>query len=146
MTPKTGAPVSAAPFAWRDEFLVGVAAIDAQHRRLIDMIGAFYTALTERRPAKQALGELLEGLVEYTRYHFATEERLMAASGFPASPAHCEQHAAFVRTVGDLGDRFSRGELVLSIEATTFLREWLTDHILASDKELGRHLVSRGLR
>lgn len=141
---RSGAAAAGAPFAWSDELLVGVAAIDDQHRRLVEMVGAFYGALAEKKPAKDALGELLDGLVEYTRYHFETEERLMARSGFPDSPAHREQHAVFTRRVGDLVDRFSRGQLVLSIEATTFLREWLTDHILVRDKELGRHLVSRG--
>ena len=133
------------PFAWSDRFLVGVSEIDGQHRRLIEMVSAFYAALDGRRPAKQALGELLKGLVEYTRYHFATEERLMALARFPDSQEHRAQHADFTRRVGDLMDRFSRGRLVLSIEATTFLREWLTDHILVSDKALGLHLVSHGL-
>jgi hemerythrin len=137
--------VAGAPFVWSDEFLVGVPEIDGQHRRLVDMISAFYAALTDKRPAKQALGELLRGLVDYTGYHFATEERLMELSRFPSSEAHRERHADFVRRAGDMMDRFSRGQLVLSIEATAFLREWLTEHILVSDKELGRHLVSRGL-
>jgi hemerythrin len=136
----------AAPsFAWSDEFVVGVAEMDEQHHRLIDMIGRFYDALTEKKPAKQALDELLRGLVDYTRYHFSTEERLMASSQFPLSQAHHEQHDEFVRKVTDMADRLSQGGLVLSIEATFFLREWLTSHILSSDKQLGRHLTSRGV-
>jgi hemerythrin-like metal-binding protein len=133
-----------ATFEWCDDFLVGVAEIDEQHRRLIEMIGSFYEALREKKPASEALAALLDGLVEYTRYHFATEERLMARSGFPASKDHREQHARFVRTVGDLVARVSSGQLVLSLEATSFLREWLVNHILKSDKALGRHLVAHG--
>jgi len=132
-------------FAWSDEFLVGVAEIDAQHRRLIEMISRFYEALAEKKPAKRALGELLRGLVDYTHHHFSTEQRLMARFEFPLSRAHHEQHDVFVRKVTDMADRFSQGQLVLSIEATVFLREWLTSHILGSDKQLGRHLTSRGV-
>jgi hemerythrin len=134
-----------ASFAWSDDFLVGVPVIDEQHRRLVDLIAGFYAALAEKRPAKRALGELLAGLVDYTRYHFETEERLMADSQFPPSSAHREQHAQFVQKVADLVDRFTRGQLVLSIEATSFLRDWLTNHILVSDKQLGRHLSLRGM-
>ena len=133
-----------ATFGWSDDFLVGVAEIDEQHRRLIEMIGSFYEALREKKPASEALAALLDGLVEYTRYHFTTEERLMARSGFPASKDHREQHARFVSTVGNLVERVSSGQLVLSLEATSFLREWLVNHILKSDKALGRHLVAHG--
>jgi hemerythrin len=137
---------SAAPaFRWSDDFLVGVAEIDEQHRRLFQMIDGFYAALREKRPASEALADLLDGLVEYTRYHFATEERLMARTGFPDSPKHREQHAGFVSTVDNLVDRVSTGQLVLSLEATSFLREWLVNHILKSDKELGGHLITHGM-
>jgi hemerythrin len=136
---------SAAAFVWSDELLVGVAEIDEQHRRLVEMIGTFYAALREKKPTKQALAELLAGLVDYTHYHFATEERLMARSAYPASRDHTEQHAQFVSTVGSLMDRLSSGQLVLSLEATSFLREWLVNHILKTDKELGRHLVAHGM-
>jgi hemerythrin len=139
---KTGAVTR---FEWDSGFLVGVREIDEQHRRLVEMVAHFYDALAERHPARQALAELLKGLVDYTGYHFSTEERLMAAWQFPQSAAHRAQHAAFVQRVTDIVDRFSHGGLVLSIEATGFLREWLTGHILGSDKELGRHLQSKGV-
>jgi hemerythrin-like metal-binding protein len=130
---------------WSDDFLVGVAEIDEQHRRLFDMIGRFYEALSAKAPARQALGELLRGLAEYTQYHFSTEERLMARFEFPRAQAHHEQHDDFVRRVTDMADRFSQGHLLLSLEATAFLRDWLTSHILGNDKQLGRYLTSRGV-
>jgi hemerythrin len=139
-------PTSLPTFVWTDEMSVGVAAIDEQHRRLIDMIAAFYAAIAEKTPAREALAQLLRGLVGYTHYHFTTEERLMERSGFPAASAHREQHAAFASKVGDMSERVARGQLVLSIEATLYLREWLTQHILMSDKQLGRHLGQHDVR
>jgi hemerythrin len=136
----------AAVFAWREEYRVGVSEIDAQHRRLIELIATFYQGLAARESAHAALHSLLSGLLDYTRYHFATEERLMEKSAFPLSRSHREQHAAFVAKIVDMVDRHTGGGLVLSIEATVFLREWLTDHILSIDKRLGRHLTSHGVR
>jgi hemerythrin len=130
---------------WRDEFAVGVAEIDAQHRRLIDMVAAFYGALAEGKQAKDALGELLKRLLDYTRYHFSTEERLMQQAEFPATSLHQAQHAVFVAKITDMVARLAEGRLVLSVEATVFIQDWLVDHILVTDKRLGRYLTSHGV-
>jgi hemerythrin len=132
-----------AVFPWKDEFSVGVKEIDDQHRRLIDLINGFYDALSQGQ-ARSGLGELLRGMLEYTRYHFSTEEELMRGQDYPALEAHSREHGLFVIRVSDMAERFERGELVLSLEATGFLRDWLSGHILGTDKTLGRYLVSRG--
>lgn len=134
-----------ASITWRDEFLVGVARIDEQHRRLIDMLAGFYGALAEGEHSQTALGELLDGLLDYAQYHFSTEEELMRQSDYPRSPSHRDEHATFVAKATDMAGRFARGRLILSIEATAFIRDWLFNHILVADKELGRHLASYGL-
>jgi hemerythrin-like metal-binding protein len=133
-------------FVWRDEYAVGVAQIDEQHRRLIEMIASFYEALATREKTQQALGDLLAGLLEYTRYHFSTEEGLMQRTSYPQLEAHKREHAGFVTKVSDMEERFVRGRLVLSLEATVFVREWLSRHILVVDKVLGRHLNAHGVQ
>ena len=131
-------------FAWRDEFAVGVAQIDSQHRRLIEMIASFYDGLA-RKQGRQALGTLLTGLLDYTRFHFATERELMERAGYAATAAHEAQHAVFVAKVADMAERFAEGRLLLSIEATSFIREWLANHILVTDKQLGAWLKAHGV-
>lgn len=127
---------------WRDEYAVGVPEIDEQHRKLIDMISGFYGAIGSGEQARAALGQLLGSLLDYTRYHFSTEERLMTAS-YPAARSHQEEHDGFVAKVNDMSERFHGGRLVLSIEATSFIRDWLIDHIMKADKELAAHLTRR---
>jgi hemerythrin-like metal-binding protein len=130
-------------FAWQDRYRVGVREIDEQHKRLFGMIDAFYGALGAGQPAKPALGALLSGLLDYTRYHFSCEEQLMLQTAFPMARSHRAQHAAFVAKVSDMRERYVSGHLVLSIEATGFLREWLSSHILVLDRQLGDHLTGR---
>jgi hemerythrin len=130
---------------WRDEFEIGVPEIDDQHRRLIAMLAGFYKALGHG-PSRDALGELLTGLIDYTRYHFATEERLMLSADYPMLVAHRAEHAKFVTKVTDMAKRFAENRLVISFEATEFIRDWLFSHILVSDKHLGGHLTSDGAR
>jgi hemerythrin len=128
-------------FIWNDDFLTGTSEIDEQHRRLVALIDEFYGELRKAEP-HESLERLLRGLVDYTRYHFATEEGYMRRAGYPRLKEHVAQHAAFVEKIEDVVNRLVKGELVLSLEVTAYLREWLSHHILGVDKELGRFLAA----
>jgi hemerythrin len=132
-------------FTWDDDFLTGTAEIDEQHRRLIALIDEFYKALGRTEP-RAAIERLLRGLLEYTNYHFSTEERYMRQVQYPDLQAHLAQHEAFADKMQDVAERFFKGDLVLSLEITQFLRDWLSGHILGVDKRLGQFLASRGTR
>jgi hemerythrin len=133
------------PFVWTDEFATGVRRIDEEHQRLFGLVDSFYQALG-KQDARGSLGTLLGGLADYTRYHFSTEEALMRRWAFPGRAAHEAQHQAFVDRVAEMAERFSDGGLVLSLEATGFIRSWLSSHVLVTDKELGHFLASLGVR
>ena len=130
-------------FEWNDDFLTGTAEIDEQHRRLVALIDEFYGALRATGP-HAGIERLLGGMLQYTRYHFGTEERYMRAHEFPGLAAHVAQHESFIQKTQDMAIRFGKGEMVLSLEITGFLREWLSQHSLGVDKELGRFLAARG--
>jgi hemerythrin len=132
-----------AAFEWQDSFAIGVAEIDEQHRRLIGAINDFYTGLHYER-SQEALAKLLKFLIDYIAMHFRTEEALMARHGYPGQAAHKEQHLAFEARVAQMAERYISGKLLLSLEVTRFLRQWLTEHILHTDKELGLFLSARG--
>jgi hemerythrin len=132
-------------FEWNDSFLVGIAEIDEQHKGLVALVDQFYG--TMRTTAPQAgIVRLLKGMIDYTLTHFATEERWMREYSYPGLDAQIAQHAHFVKKVQDITDRFVSGQLVLSLEITSFLREWLSQHILGMDKELGRFLTAHGAK
>ena len=130
-------------FEWDDGFLTGVAELDEQHRQLVRLIDEFY--LTMRQSTPQAgVVRLLKGMIEYTQSHFETEERWMRQYAYPGLDTQIAQHAHFVDKVQEITDRFVSGQLILSLEITSFLRDWLSQHILGTDKELGRFLTARG--
>jgi hemerythrin len=132
-------------FEWNDSFLTGIGEIDEQHRRLVALIDEFYRTMPTTAP-QAAMVRLLRGVLEYTRTHFATEEGWMRKYSYPGLDAQIAQHTHFVEKVQNITDRFIRGELVLSLELTGFLRDWLSQHILGTDKEMGRFLIARGAR
>ncbi|MGO8678160.1 MAG: bacteriohemerythrin [Limisphaerales bacterium] len=130
---------------WKDEFLVSVPQVDLQHRKLIEMIGDLEAAMRVGK-GKEILGKTLAGVVEYTQYHFSTEERLMADNPYPEGARHKDEHRKLIKTVGDFRTQFDQGAVALTVPVMTFLQDWLVNHILHTDKAMGRHLTAAGLR
>jgi hemerythrin len=128
---------------WDDSFSVNVKEIDQQHQKLVGMLNEFYGHVG--KDAGQAFRLLLDSLVDYTQYHFSTEEKYFKAFSYPEAATHTEEHQKFTEKVLDVKNRLYNKELVLSLEITVFLREWLTHHIKGSDKAYGRFFNDNGL-
>lgn len=78
---------------WDDSLSVNVREIDVQHQKLIDMINEFYEHVGKN--SGQAFRTLLDSLVDYTKYHFSTEERYFKRFAYPAAGSHTEMHEKF---------------------------------------------------
>ena len=128
---------------WDDTFSVNVKEIDLQHQKLMGMINEFYDHL--RGNAKQALNDLLASMVDYTKYHFSTEEKYFDAFAYPKGAHHKNIHEQFKAKVMDVRNRLAKGELVISMEVTNFLKDWLVEHIKGSDKKYSRWFNDHGL-
>jgi len=130
---------------WSNLFCVGVREIDEQHRVLIGFVNRLGDA-GNGAAASEVRSDILAGLVEYVRKHFATEERLMLQHGYVGAAAHIDAHRKFSQRVEqmlmpqDPGTEPELGELSI------FLRQWLIAHILHTDKELGMALNAKGVR
>ena len=141
-------------FDWDDRYSVGVAQIDAQHRRLIEMINCLYEGMQRRGGADAlaaALDEMttlavvIEELIAYCMYHFSTEESLMSRYAYPDSPSHRDAHAELTDRVHTFQRDFDAGKAVSSADLAQALQAWLTDHILHTDMQLGRFLTEKGV-
>lgn len=76
---------------WEDSFSVGVALLDEQHRRVIEMINS----LAEARLEREVLSETLVKMLDYAREHFEAEEHLLAQHGYPDLALQRSEHLAF---------------------------------------------------
>jgi len=127
--------------AWEPWLAVGHPVIDEQHQALFQRVGLLLEAMHANR-GKEEVGKLMAFLEEYVATHFAAEEGLMVAHGYPEAEAHAAQHAAFVKTFLGL-----KGELVelgpssaLAIRVNHVVCGWLRQHIGWSDRALGTFL------
>jgi hemerythrin len=129
---------------WNDDLSVHIKEIDEQHRKLIDMINNLHSAMGSGR-GNEAMGKVLAGLVDYTKTHFATEERLMAKHTYSGYLSHKAQHDALTKQVIDLYTKFQEGKAMVTVEVMNFLKDWLTKHIQDSDKKYGPFLNGKGV-
>lgn len=131
-------------FPWRDEYSVGVKCLDEQHRSLVGILNRLYEAM-QAGEGREALGEVLSSLVDYTKNHFATEESLMRRHGFPEYRHHKAKHEKMTQHVLTLAAKYESGEISNPIQITNFLKDWLGKHILKTDKLYQPFLNDKGV-
>lgn len=118
---------------WDSSFETGIAEIDSQHLQLVQLINELVDSVGH--VSKEGLASCVSRLKEYATFHFQAEEKIMAAAEYADLEEHRGEHAAFLDQIllFDL-------DVILATEGLAwdmlhFLREWLTNHILVSDKK-----------
>lgn len=126
---------------WQQAFATGVAVIDDQHKILVNMLNDASEKLSDGSPAGD-FERIVQGLLNYSVYHFQTEERLMAEFGYDKECAdhtarHVKAHRGFTDKMTAVKAEIQAGICPPKAELEKFLVDWLADHILHTDKKLG---------
>ena len=129
---------------WSDSYSVNVEEIDEQHRKLLDLVNGLHAAV-ESSADKDELTDMLGDLVEFTRMHFSTEEKLMKKHGFPELKKHHKEHKLLLRYLVDLVDGVSGGKKLRFYSDYDVSTDWALIHIIECDKKLGAFLNSKGV-
>ncbi len=129
---------------WSDAFVLGIESIDSQHRWLVDATNRLHDQLSSDQPDSAVVGEVLEGLVDYTMNHFILEEDLFNRLGYEETPAHKQEHDAFTNKAMNLLLNFEGGEPVTH-EVMEFLKDWLQHHIMKVDRAYVPFLKANGV-
>ncbi|MBI2239828.1 MAG: hemerythrin family protein [Magnetospirillum gryphiswaldense] len=119
---------------WDKSFSVGTTALDADHRRLLEILNRIYEAW-QTDPSKVELDQLFDELLDYTDGHFNREESKLAARDYQNLAEHQLQHERLRETVLAFRARHLAGNTpdALTEDMANFLKSWLMDHILGED-------------
>ncbi len=129
---------------WSDSLSVGIDSLDAQHKKLIELINEL-NANINSRSTKEALGKILNELIEYTGQHFQSEEKLFARHDYPEQATHEEAHSKLIEQILQFQEQYNRGEKDISPELMDFLRDWLLIHLKKTDMQYSSYLLSKGV-
>ena len=129
---------------WENKLTIGIKQFDDHHKELIRII-------SELRESKNNgenhlyLKNLLFELISYTKYHFSAEERMMVKHNYQQFNKHKDEHQKLTLQIEDFLNEYSGGNSNLDEKVFEFLKNWLFDHILVTDKKMGEYLSMRGL-
>ncbi|WP_303784917.1 bacteriohemerythrin [Azovibrio restrictus] len=126
---------------WSEEYSIGLETIDAQHMALIELVNDLWRAIASNAPVEVSQ-RLLERLEHYTVAHFGAEESMMRALQYPDFATHKLAHAKFVHRIQAERQHLLQGRN-LSLDILHFLRDWLVNHILVSDKAYARFCAEK---
>jgi len=123
---------------WKDEFSVGVASIDLEHRELIDLINDLHELIGENASAEEVMSMLGEIFAQISA-HFALEEKYMRDSRYPLLEEHKADHEMLLDELRDImelvDDDGGYDERGLSQD----MRRWFTEHFRTHDARLHQH-------
>ncbi len=131
--------------AWDETLTVGDAAIDADHRCMMNLIAAIEAAATGPVDCA-AIGRTLAELTRLTAEHFAREEALQRSIGFPDIDAHRLSHDMLLKRLDavlahylDGGDDVRKG-IIRTLGDS--LATWLVTHIATNDMEYKPYMAA----
>lgn len=129
---------------WNEKLSVNIKAIDRQHQKIVRITNELHKAMKERR-GKDVVGGLLVELVDYSGYHFDTEEDYFRQYGYPSLLVHKSEHDLFRSQIENMRGQFDKGNKLIVVEVMDFLKDWLSDHILVTDHQYVPFLKGKGV-
>ena len=126
---------------WKDSYSVGYEVFDKQHQELIKLINKVESLIKNKDIDEDTLYDevnaVFSEILDYTVYHFDTEETMFLEKNYLDRDEHKEAHTEFVDNVKDLVGTLEMGSEVREVAFKIYntLVEWLIKHILGEDKK-----------
>jgi hemerythrin len=132
-------------FPWSSSYKTGIASIDSQHKQLAEMVDLLFTAI-QAGNGDEVVDGLMDELIDYSKNHFATEEKLFDDYGYPDTKAHKKSHAALKSQLTKLKQDLTLGREQMTSRVGYFLMDWFKVHTLQTDKKYAPFLIAKGAK
>ena len=131
-------------YAWTKDLETGNAAIDLQHKQLIDAINSLLDACSKGKGREQ-IGNTLKFLDSYIIKHFGDEESLQLKYNYPDYQNHKRYHEEFKKTVKGIEAEYAKtgSSVALVSKVNSVIASWLITHIKREDVTVAKHIKSK---
>ena len=118
-----------------------VSEIDQQHQELVNMLNRLNDAV-KNNESREDIYRIIDDVISYTCFHFASEERLMVQSGYPEIEWHKDKHKQLIQEALRLKGKLNYvGEQMF----TEWFNHWpfanVLAHIQYADKQFEDHII-----
>ena len=129
---------------WKESYSVGIELIDEQHKHLFKL-GTSALELVKSGSSldkSKEIIQLIDDLIQYTKFHFLSEESYMVKINFPLYNSHKEEHNAFIKKINSIDTAtLSVSQEKQINDLVGFLLNWILTHILENDKLLTKAII-----
>jgi hemerythrin len=128
---------------WDDRYSVKIQLIDDQHKELINMTNTLYEGcLAGDEAARSYFLEAVHGTVDYVKYHFAAEEKILENVKYPGFAEHKREHEGFVKKIFEDVESFQGGKKFVPNVFVRYLKDWILTHIAVEDKKYAEYILN----
>lgn len=131
--------------SWESTYSVGSPEIDAEHKRIIEVINLLL-ADVDTSVRSETMSEVLTMLTMYSVEHFRSEEGLLERLEYADLQQQKEEHRQYRRKVVALCQATMDHNESAPRELVEFIRDWWMQHILVSDAKYRTLLAVHGVK
>jgi len=121
--------------SWDDSFATGILLIDNQHMELVRLTNELFDACRAGNDkAGSTFKETMSCMVDYVKFHFGTEQKLLERIQYPDYKHHKAQHDKLIKDILEAAKKFDEGKTFVPNHFVRTLKEWIFSHIAVYDK------------
>lgn len=121
---------------WNDKYLIGELHIDKQHKKLFEIAGRAFQAVSANEKITK-IKTIVSELIQYTQTHFSSEEKFMEKISYPYLKEHKEKHDAIIAKMNKfLKSMTAKKVAEIEKELAKFVGQWFINHIITEDKKV----------
>jgi len=120
---------------WENKYATGIELIDGQHKQLVELTNELYLACFAGEEALSTVfKDAMSKMVEYVRFHFTAELKLLHEINYPDYHNHKKMHDDLVHDILDAAKDFNEGKRFVPNNFVNTLKDWVFGHIAVYDK------------
>lgn len=131
---------------WHEGFILKIPSMDHQHKKIFDTINILYKTFSNNGSKAQIMSVINE-LASISLKHLSDEEQLLKRANYKDFDEHLKTHDAlrveFHAYIKTINTEMSDENLIKFI---MFLRNWIIDHIFATDRRYAKSLIIAGIK
>ena len=125
-------------FDWKEEYSVGINAINTQHKIIIELMNDLFESVRDDRE-DLIIEEVLQELIKYSKYHFGLEKTIFEKYNYPKLDDHLKEHRYFIEKIELFMNELSTNKQVVPIETLDYLKNWFQNHMMKTDVDYSKY-------
>lgn len=129
---------------WGSKFMTGIELIDGQHKELVNLTNELYNACFAKDDELPVVFKnAMSRMVEYVRFHFDAELKLLNAINYPEYGSHKKMHETLVKNILEAAKEAGEGKKFVPNNFVRTLVDWVFSHIAVYDKQYSAYVAGQ---